>query len=283
MTDLPFPKALTLAGFDGSGGAGIQADLKTFAALRCHGLSVLTALPVQNGLGVRSIYPIPLSCIEQQLDLLLSEPSVKACKVGMLHRAEVIEVVADRLTRYRPLHLIVDPVMVASAGGELLQSSAISTLIHTLLPITTLLTPNLQEATCLLRRPIFTRDEMEQAAYDLLQLGCQAVLLKGGHLQGSWSPDLLLIRGTGPIWAEHARIDTLNTHGTGCTLSAAITARLAHGDSLQPAVATAQRYLQGCLVAGHHWVWGEGHGPVHHFYELWAPIEKTNKETRYAN
>lgn len=263
---------LTIAGFDGSGGAGLQADLKTFSALGCYATTVLTALSVQNTTGVKSIYEVATSCVEEQLKTLFDDIPVNAIKIGMLHRQEIIELVATLLKKHSS-NIILDPVMVAKSGDRLLKPQAIAALKQHLLPLTTVLTPNLPEASELLGRPILYKRDMEEAALELTQLGPRAVVLKGGHLNGDCD-DCLCIRNTAPEihWFSSSRIPTKNTHGTGCTFSAAIAAFLARGFTIIDSIKHAKKYLNGAIQAGQHLQIGKGNGPVHHFYDLWKNL-----------
>lgn len=260
-------KVLTIAGFDGSGGAGIQADLKTFSALGCYATTVLTALPVQNTMGVRSIYSIETACVEEQIRAILEDMSIDAIKIGMLHREDIIEAVANLLADYQG-PIVLDPVMVAKSGDKLLLPKAISALKARLIPLAMIITPNLLEASELLGREIQDKSQMEKAARDLIKMGPQAVVVKGGHLEGD-SADCLCTSST-IHWFSAPRISTPNTHGTGCTFSAVIAALLAQGFSLVDAVHDAKEYLTGALQAGAELKIGRGHGPVHHFYQLWS-------------
>jgi hydroxymethylpyrimidine/phosphomethylpyrimidine kinase len=263
--------ALTIAGFDGSGGAGIQADLKTFSALGCYGMSVLTALPVQNTMGVQSVYSIPDKCIEEQLKAILDDFEIDALKIGMLHRPEVIHIVAKALEQYPNLKIVLDPVMIAKSGNSLLAPDAIKTLKEELLPLVTLITPNLPETSVLLQRDVSTKADMEQAAFDLTQMGPKSVVIKGGHLTEGECDDCLCICNSVPefFWYSSPRIETKNTHGTGCTFSAAVTAYFAKGINVIEAVDMAKRYIFRCIEAGAGFTMGHGKGPVHHFYSLW--------------
>jgi hydroxymethylpyrimidine/phosphomethylpyrimidine kinase len=264
-------KVLTIAGFDGSGGAGIQADLKTFSALGCYGTSVLTALPVQNTLGVRAIYDVATSCVEEQFKAVLDDMPMQAVKIGMLHRQEIVEVIADLLHQYDVPNIVLDPVMIAKSGHALLLPDAVAAMKRLLFPLVTVLTPNLPEASELLGREIATRGQMEQAAIDLLAMGPQAVVIKGGHLIGSCD-DCLCLKNPDPLihWLSNPKIPTKNTHGTGCTFSAAIAAFLAKGLTVDDAVHQAKIYLTQAIEAGAHLTIGQGNGPVHHFHQLWA-------------
>ena len=265
-----YPRALTIAGSDSGGGAGIQADLKTFAALGCYGMSVITALTAQNTVAVTAIYPVPPEFIAAQIDAVMKDIGADAIKIGMLHSAEVIATVADRLRQYPQVPVVVDPVMVAKSGDRLLREDAVTALREVLLPLATVVTPNLPEAETLLGRRVRDRDAMNAAAIDLLKLGPRAVVVKGGHLAGGDSTDVLALAGETTVrWFQAPRAATSNTHGTGCTYSSAIAAGLARGATVADAVEQAKRYLTGAITAGATFKLGTGHGPVHHFHALW--------------
>ena len=267
------PRALTIAGSDSGGGAGIQADLKTFSALGCYGMSVITALTAQNTREVTAVHAAPVEGIVAQIDAVLSDIGVDALKIGMLLNAEIASAVGEALARWQAGPIVLDPVMVAKSGDHLLAEEAIERLRRNLIPMAALITPNLPEAGALLGRNVEARDEMERAAIDLLGLGPKAVLLKGGHLESSESADLLVYEDEGHHlmrrWFEYPRIETPNTHGTGCTLSSAIAAYLARGMRMEPAVERARAYMQKAIEAGAGYTLGKGHGPVHHFHALW--------------
>lgn len=264
-----YTTTLTIAGSDPSAGAGIQADLKTFAALGCYGLSVITALTAQNTQGVQGIQMIPDSFVTSQLESLYQDINIGTVKTGMLHHAGIIKAVAHFFNK-NPHPLVVDPVMVAKDGSLLLEPDAIRALKENLLPKATLLTPNLPEAEALLDRPIQSLRDMEQAAKLIIKMGPQAVLIKGGHLASSQSQDCFYSKVSQQvIWFDAPRIDTNNTHGTGCTLSAAIAAFLARGNSLIKSVELAKAYLSSALQAGAIYRLGQGNGPVHHLNQLW--------------
>lgn len=261
--------AVTIAGSDSSGGAGIQADLKTFSALGVYGASVITALTAQNTLGVTAIHEAPPDFVRAEIDAVFSDLEVGAVKIGMLAGRELISVVADGLRRYTQERVVLDPVMVATSGDILLKAEAVQTLRDELFPLATIITPNLPEASWLLERKVeATRESMLVAARELLSLGPKAVLIKGGHGDGSESVDLLLDE-HGPSWLAAPRHATENTHGTGCTLSSAIAAGLAKGADLTGAVADAKAYVTAAIVAADRLKIGEGHGPVHHFHAWW--------------
>ncbi|MBN7806814.1 bifunctional hydroxymethylpyrimidine kinase/phosphomethylpyrimidine kinase [Agrobacterium rosae] len=260
--------ALTIAGSDSGGGAGIQADLKTFSALGVYGASVITAITAQNTRGVTAVENISTDMIAAQMDAVLSDLDVSAVKIGMVSRIETIETIAAKLLEVgNPI--VMDPVMVATSGDRLLQEDAIETLRSALLPLALLATPNLPEAALLSGRPIATNgSEVIRQAEAILKTGVRAVLIKGGHGGGSESVDLLL-DSDGMQEFSMPRIDTRNDHGTGCTLASAITANLALGYSLADAIGLAKEFLQGALAAGRELHVGHGHGPVHHFYRWW--------------
>lgn len=263
-------RALTIAGSDSGGGAGIQADLKTFSALGCFGMSVITALTAQNTLAVTAIHSLPAAFIAAQLDAVLGDIGADAVKIGMLHSPEVIAAVAEGLRRHGARNIVVDPVMVAKSGDKLLMGDAVDALRGDLLPMADLITPNLPEASVLLGRPVARIDDMEPAARDLAALGCGAVLLKGGHLNDAESIDILYLADSGRVVPLTAlRVDTPNTHGTGCTLSSAVAAGLARGRSMEDAVREAKSYITEAIRAAAEYRIGGGHGPVHHFHAFW--------------
>lgn len=268
------PVALTIAGSDSGGGAGIQADLKTFSALGAYGCSVVAALTAQNTQGVQDIHAVPPAFVRRQLDSVLEDIRVDAVKIGMLGTAEVIHAVADGLEHWKVRNVVLDPVMVAKSGHKLLADEAVEALRRRLLPLATLVTPNLPEAAVLLGEPPVTRRaDMGRTAARLQGLGIANVLLKGGHLEGAESPDLLL-HGGELIWLEGERVPTRHTHGTGCTYSAAVAALLARGRPLPRAVADARAWLLAAIRAGTDLGIGHGRGPVHHFWQLWRSLEE---------
>ena len=268
MTNPPFtsqyPRLLTIAGSDSGGGAGIQADLKTFSALGCFGMSAITALTAQNTCGVRAIHGVPLNVLRDQIDAVVEDIGVDAVKIGMLHSPEMVQVVANAIDRHALPHVVMDPVMVATSGAVLIDSPAIAALVRELFGRAVLVTPNLDEATLLVGRTLANEDDMQLAAHELLAKGARAVLLKGGHLAGDVVSDLLQVAGAAPYWMRAPRIATANTHGTGCTLSSAIAAYLALGHSLIDAVEAARAYVRGALAAGAHVKTGQGSGPLNH-------------------
>ncbi len=266
-------RALTIAGSDSGGGAGIQADLKTFSALGCFGMSAITALTAQNTRVVTGIFPAPPEFIGQQIDAVMEDIGVDAVKIGMLHSPAVIEMVAQKLMEWKCPNIVVDPVMISKSGDKLLQDDAVQALKERLLPLATLITPNLPEASVLLGRPVEDKNDMAQAARDLAEFGSANVLVKGGHLTGEDSCDLLYQKESKTMTELFGkRINTPNSHGTGCTLSSAIAANLARGVELEKAVKNAKDYIIGALLAGADYKTGKGHGPVHHFYDLWPKL-----------
>jgi hydroxymethylpyrimidine/phosphomethylpyrimidine kinase len=262
------PIALTIAGSDSGGGAGIQADLKAFSALGVYGASVVTAVTAQNTRAVTAVHAIPEDVIAAQIAVVLGDLDVCAVKIGMLATPAIIRTVADALARFEG-PIVLDPVMVAKSGDPLLAEDAVATLREALLARATILTPNLPEAARLLgAAPAADPAEMETQGRALLALGARAILMKGGHGAGDVCTDLLVARDT-VLRLESPRLETKNTHGTGCTLSSAIAAGLARGLSLADAVEAAHSYLQGAIRAADRLAVGQGHGPVHHFHALW--------------
>lgn len=264
---------LSIAGSDPSGGAGIQADLKTFGALGCYGMAAITALTVQNTRGVRSIHVPPAAFVADQVAAIFDDIRVDAVKIGMLATADIVNAVADVLVCHRPRYIVLDPVMAATSGDSLLASDAIATMRERLFPMASIITPNLPEAGLLLGIAA-PRDlgGMRNAARALQHLSATAILLKGGHLSGASSDDLLWDGKVEHIVAG-PRISTRHTHGTGCTLSSAIAALLPQVGDLAASVAKAKAYLTGALQSADRLMVGEGHGPLHHFYQLrsWSP------------
>lgn len=261
--------AVTIAGSDSGGGAGIQADLKTFSALGVYGASVITALTAQNTCGVTAIADLEPDFIAAQIDAVFSDLAVNAVKIGMLSKTGVIEAVAAGLDRYAITKTVLDPVMVATSGDRLIDQSAVSHLQTFLFPRAILITPNLLEAAALLDTPVATNEtEMLAQGRLILDQGAKAVLMKGGHGQSETCTDLLITPDGFEAFSS-PRIDTRNTHGTGCTLSSAIAAGLAKGLSLRDAVQAAKHYLTGALQAANGLKIGKGHGPVHHFHAQW--------------
>ena len=263
---MTIPVALTIAGSDSSGGAGIQADLKTFAALSVYGASVITALTAQNTRGVSGIHLVPSEFVTAQIDAVFGDLDVKAVKIGMVAQLATIDAIAAGLTRWSPKHIVLDPVMVATSGDRLLAADAVEGLRTKLIPRAALITPNLPEAAALLDEPVAASEAaIESQGRRLLAMGCSAVLIKGGHGQGSESVDYL-VNGNGMMALAAPRIATKNTHGTGCSLSSAIAAGLAKGDELQTAVVNAKTWISAAIAAADRLDVGHGNGPIHHFH-----------------
>ena len=263
------PIALTIAGSDSSGGAGIQADLKSFAAFAVYGASVITALTAQNTNGVSGIHQVPAEFVTAQIDAVFGDLDVKAVKIGMVAQLATIDAIAAGLARWSPRHVVLDPVMVATSGDRLLAADAVDALRTKLIPRACLITPNLPEAAALLNEPVASSEaEIERQGKRLLAMGCPAVLIKGGHGQGSESIDYL-IGGNGVIALAAPRIATQNTHGTGCSLSSAIAAGLAKGEDLETAVRHAKAWISAAIAAADRLGVGHGHGPIHHFHRFY--------------
>lgn len=272
MRSKTYRRVLTIAGSDSGGGAGIQADLKTFAANGCYGMSVITVLTAQNTRGVTGIHPVPVEFVAKQLDAVLSDIGADAVKIGMLFSPELIATVARKLQEYGVPQIVLDPVMVAQSGDKLLQDDAVAALKTHLVPLAEIITPNIPEAEVLLGRKLFRADELAGAAAELAGLRCRNVLVKGGHLDGADSDDVLFLGAEQRmVHLAGERIATRNNHGTGCTLSSAIAARLAHGDGMVEAVRSAKHYITEAIRAGADYHIGHGHGPVHHFWQYWPP------------
>lgn len=258
---------LTIAGSDCSGGAGIQADIKTISALGCYATSVITAVTSQNTIGVRDIHPVPIGHIASQLEAVLTDIPPRAIKIGMVDRPEVAQVIADCLDRYPDIPVVFDPVMVATSGDRLIHGDTVSSLKDLLFPRATLLTPNLDEASLLIDRKILTKSEMLDAGMEIYDMGVSAVLVKGGHLKGDMATDLL-VRGYDQYRKyELPYIHTNNGHGTGCTLSSAIAVGLAKGFSLEDAVFKARDFVWQAIFAGKDVRTGKGSGPLNHFFQ----------------
>ena len=262
------PVALTIAGSDSSGGAGIQADLKTFAALGVYGASVITALTAQNTTGVSGIHQVPAEFVTAQIDAVFSDLAVGAVKIGMVAQLDNIDAIAAGLKRWSPKHVVLDPVIVATSGDRLLASEAIEALRSKLIPCASIITPNLPEAAALLDEPVAESEAaVEHQGKRLLAMGCRAVLIKGGHGEGAESIDYLIDpQGTRALAAP--RVATKNTHGTGCSLSSAIAAGLAKGEGLETAVGNAKAWISAAISAADRFSVGHGHGPIHHFHKF---------------
>jgi len=263
------PVALTIAGSDSSGGAGVQADLKTFAALGVYGASVITALTAQNTTGVSGIHQVPAEFVTAQIDAVFSDLTVGAVKIGMVAQLASIDAIAAGLKRWSPKYVVLDPVMVATSGDRLLAAEAIEALRRKLVPYASIITPNLPEAAALLDEPVAESEAaVEHQGKRLLAMGCRAVLIKGGHGQGDESIDYLF-DANGTLALAAPRIATRNTHGTGCSLSSAIAAGLAKGEALETAVRNAKTWISAAISAADRFSVGHGHGPVHHFHKFY--------------
>jgi hydroxymethylpyrimidine/phosphomethylpyrimidine kinase len=273
MNEIPFThqyaRVLSIAGSDSGGGAGIQADLKTFSALGCYGMTAVTALTAQNTTGVQAIHGVPASFLKAQLQSVLDDIGVDAVKIGMLHSPDVVEVVAWAIDHYGLKQVVLDPVIVATSGDRLIAEETVSVLVRELFPRVQLITPNLDEASLLLQHPLTAADQLHNAAQALLDMGAKAVLLKGGHLPGDVLCDVLQTPGNDAVVFEATRIHSRNVHGTGCSLSSAIAAHLALGQSMSDAVAAARAFIRRAIADGADVKTGEGHGPLNHGF---APV-----------
>jgi hydroxymethylpyrimidine/phosphomethylpyrimidine kinase len=267
---MTIPIALTIAGSDSSGGAGIQADLKTFAAFGVYGASVITALTAQNTTGVAGIHLVPADFVTAQMDAVFGDLDVKAVKIGMVAQLATIDAIVAGLERWSPKHIVLDPVMVATSGDRLLAMDAIEALRTHLIPRASLLTPNLPEAAALLGEPVaLSEAAIEGQGKRLLSMGCGAVLIKGGHGQGRESIDYFFSRDGSTVALAAPRIATTNTHGTGCSLSSAIAAGLAKGEEMEAAVRNAKAWVSAAIAAADSLDVGHGHGPIHHFHRFY--------------
>lgn len=268
-----YTRALTIAGSDPSGGAGMQADLKTFSALGVFGTSAIVAVVDENTQGVYGVHPIPVNFVRGQIKSVLDDIGTDAIKIGMLHDSELIRTVLNTLREYPEIRdIVVDPVMVATSGDPLLRPEAIATLRDELIPYSRVITPNLPEASLLLGSEIDHQDQFEDAAAELSRRagGKVSVMLKAGHLTGNTLTDIFYNAETGNVLRLTSdRVDTMNTHGTGCTMSSAIAAYLAKGASLDDAARLGKEYIAGAIAAGAAYSIGKGHGPVNHFHNLW--------------
>ena len=263
--------ATTIAGSDSGGGAGIQADLKTFSALGVYGASVITALTAQNTKGVSAIHNVPADFIGAQIDAVFSDLSVDAVKIGMLSQPAIIEAVATGLGRHGQTKIVFDPVMVAESGDPLLAEDAVSSLVKHLFPIASVITPNLHEAARLLETNVAdTNEKMELQAKELIELGARAVVIKGGHSKGADAADVLIDEDGSTHWFTAPFIGTKNTHGTGCSLSSAIAAEMAKGADMVSAVESAKKWLSTAISKADDLEIGNGAGPVHHFHRYWG-------------
>lgn len=266
MKKYKYPSVLTIAGFDGSGGAGIQADIKTISALGCYATSVLTALPVQNTKGVRNIFPIPVEAVSEQIESILDDIFPDAIKIGMVHTPELVETIVKTLAKYKNVPIVFDPVMVATSGHRLIEEQTIKTIIKKLFPIADIITPNMDEAGILANMKVETLDDMKIAGERIKELGCKNILLKGGHLETELITSLLYNSQGHNKTFESVKITTNNTHGSGCTLSSAIASFIAQGNSIDQAVELAQNYVSDAIYHGFDVETGKGNGPLNHFF-----------------
>ncbi len=265
--EIMIPNVLTIAGSDPSGGAGIQADLKTFSALGCYGMSVITALTAQNTQGVSEVHELPAAFVEQQIRAVFEDIRVDAVKIGMVGSSQTIQALTDAILKYKPPYVVLDPVMIAGSGDQLISDRAIMGLKTHLAPLANVITPNIPEAEIFLERPY--AGDMEDMALGLLKLESRAVLLTGGHLSGKICKDVFADKDE-VLAFEEDRVETNNTHGTGCTLSAALAAYMAKGLPASEAARAAKKYLSGALRHADRLNVGRGAGPVNHFYRVWG-------------
>ena len=265
-----YKRALTIAGSDPSGGAGIQADLKTFSACGCFGTSAIVAVVDENTVGVTGVHPVPVDFVTGQIKSVLDDIGTDSVKIGMLHSSELIRAVRDTLASYDMHNVVLDPVIVATSGDKLLQDEAISTLKNELVPYVRVITPNIPEAEILLGEKINRQADLRRVIKDLSVNRSVSVLLKAGHLSESTLTDVFYNAETDEILElTSQRLQTKNTHGTGCTFSSAVAAYLAHGLPLNDAVRSAKEYINRALIAGSEYEIGKGYGPVHHFFSFW--------------
>ncbi len=280
MSRFVYPSVMTVAGFDPSGGAGIQADIKTISALGCYATSALTALPVQNTLGVRSIHSIPTSVVAEQMRAILDDIPPDAVKIGMVHSSELVDTIASVFAQYPGAgwrrRIVLDPVMVATSGHRLIEDATIEALVTKLFPLAAVVTPNMDEAAVLAEMPVVTLDDMRAAGEKIMKLGCKSLLLKGGHMPAARLTSLFFAD-DGTVVEYHAeRVETRNTHGSGCTLSSAIAAGLARGESLTEAVSRAGDYVAAAIAAAADVKTGRGNGPLNHFHD---PVRQLKVES----
>lgn len=262
-----YPCVLTIAGSDCSGGAGIQADIKTISALGAYAASAITAITVQNTCGVTGIHPVPPSYVKGQIEAVMEDICPQAIKIGMINDTKIVEVIAESLLKYRPKFVVFDPVMVSTSGCKLMEDEAIEAIITKLIPLATLITPNLSEAEILAGQKIGSVEDMQQQAKKMLKLGCKGVLIKGGHLEGGRMCDVLQTTDEErPQLFTAPKVESRNTHGTGCTLSSAIATYLALGETVTSAVEKAKQYVYKGIKTGKDVYIGHGHGPLNHFY-----------------
>ena len=262
-----YSTVLTIAGSDSGGGAGIQADIKAISAMGCYAASAITAITVQNTMGVQAVHPVPLDILAGQIDAVLSDIGADAVKIGMLHSAAVVKIVAEKIEEYGIKNVVLDPVMVSTSGHRLIEESAVEVIKERLLPLARVVTPNVPEAEILIGRKISGASDFQDIAKELSERYGVSVLLKAGHLSGETLTDCFYHAEDGSIvWLPSKRVDTKNTHGTGCTLSSAFAASLAKGMDLTTAAITAKRYIEQAILSGAEYEIGHGHGPLNHFF-----------------
>lgn len=264
-----YVRLLTIAGSDSGGGAGIQADLKTFSALGCYGMSVITALTAQNTVGVDAIYSVTPKFVREQFKAVITDIGTSAIKIGMLGTPELVETVAKCLQEYNCINIVLDPVMVAKSGDKLLPDESIASIIKNLIPLADIITPNMMEAELLTNIKIVDNETMIKAAKRLVTLGAKNVIIKGSFYRDSSLSDLFIDSEHNYTWLEDKRVDTINNHGTGCTLSSAIASYIGKGYSIKESVIQAKRYITESIDAGANYQLGKGKSPVNHFYKFW--------------
>ncbi len=267
MSEYTYPIVLSIAGSDSGGGAGIQADLKTISALGCFGTTAITALTAQNTLGVIDIHPIPVDFVKAQINAVMDDLKPSAIKIGMVHSAELALGIAEVLSKYPDVPIIFDPVMVATSGDRLIAGDIVETLKEHLFPIAELLTPNMDEAAVLAGIEIRTLSDMRVAALRIIRYGCNSVLIKGGHLKGPDLFDVYLDKEDNERIYRSSAVDTINTHGTGCSLSSAIASFIALGNDINTSIASSKNYIQNAIEQGRNVKTGSGHGPINHFFD----------------
>lgn len=265
---------LTIAGSDSGGGAGIQADIKAISAMGCYAASAITAITVQNTLGVQAVHPVPLDILRGQIDAVLSDIGADVVKIGMLHSSEVVILVAEMIEKYGITNVVLDPVMVSTSGHRLIEEDAVEVIKSRLLPLARVITPNVPEAEILAGCKIAGEDEFEAIARRLSDNGNVSVLMKAGHLSGDSLVDYFYNAEDDTITRlQSKRVQTKNTHGTGCTLSSAFAAALAKGEGLTMAATSAKRYIEQAIISGAAYEIGGGHGPVNHFWNMQMPVQ----------
>ncbi|WP_417558758.1 bifunctional hydroxymethylpyrimidine kinase/phosphomethylpyrimidine kinase [Mesoflavibacter zeaxanthinifaciens] len=266
MKKYKYPSVLSIAGFDGSGGAGLQADIKTISALGCYATTVLTALPVQNTQGVKNIFPIPVRVVAEQLETIMEDIVPDAIKIGMIHTPELVDVVVRALQVYKHVPVVFDPVMVSTSGHRLIEEETINVIIEKLFPMADIITPNMDEASILVNMRVETLKDMHLIGARIKELECKNILMKGGHQKTTIITSLLIDEKNNYYPFEFNKIDTNNTHGSGCTLSSAIATFLAQGKNMYEAVELGQQYVYNAIENGANTQTGKGNGPLNHFF-----------------